>query len=123
MRKAWVAVAAAGLGILALGVYSSIPVHAAGDSQVFSPARFALVEGSVNVGMQQSNGLQKSEQKAMFKVDTMTGQVWVLQLSVTASNDPTVQSAVWAPVSNPGDGVSFQPFGGAKGMSGMGGML
>ena len=55
--------------------------------------------------MERRNG---NEQKVMFKVDTTTGQVWVLQLGIVAPNDPTVNSAVWAPVSNSG---GFTPFG------------
>ena len=81
--------------------------------RVYNPAatrlngRYALVEGEIDVAQLQQGG-RNSEQKVMLKIDTTTGQVWVLQLSVNGPNDPTVRSAVWAPVANDG---SFNPAG------------
>ncbi len=109
MRKMWLGLSAAALGVAALGIYATVPAGAAAeDSQTFSPSRYALVEGEVNVGILQNPGAAGNVQKALFRVDTVSGQVWVLQLSVVAFNDPTVTSAVWAPVSNSG---TYQPVG------------
>ncbi len=108
MKKKWfVALAVVGVAMLAFGILSSLPVRAdGGDTQGFSPARFALVEGEINVSMLQQGG--DNTQKVMMKIDTVTGQVWVLQLTVAASNDPQVNRAVWTPVANSG---SYQPGG------------
>lgn len=111
MKKILVVAAVAAVALLAVGIYTSLPAQAdnSGNSQLFTPGRYALVEGEINVAtLSQPGGRNSNEQKVMFKVDTTTGQVWVLQLGIVAPNDPTVNSAVWAPVSNSG---GFTPFG------------
>ena len=111
MKKILIVAAVAVVALLAAGVYTSLSARAdsSGNSQLFTPGRYALVEGEINVAtLSQNGGRNADEQKVMFKVDTVTGQVWVLQLGIVAPNDPTVNSAVWAPVSNSG---GFTPFG------------
>ncbi len=111
MKKILIVAVVAAVALLAAGVYTSLSARAdsSGNSQLFTPGRYALVEGKINVAtLSQTGGRNADEQKVMFKVDTATGQVWVLQLGIVAPNDPTVNSAAWAPVSNSG---GFTPFG------------
>ena len=76
-------------------------------TQSFSPARFALAAAEINVANPQSPGIQVT-QKTLFRIDSVTGEVSILQMSVRGNNDPTVQSAVWARVSSSG---TFFPYG------------
>ena len=72
-------------------------------TQEFIPARYALLEASVNVSsVLNSGGFDRGVQKTVLKIDTRTGQVWVLQLAVNGVGDPTVCSAVWAKVQDQG---------------------
>ncbi len=68
-----------------------------GGTQAFSPARYILLEGEINVAMR-NPGAAGTIQKAMFRLDTVTGRVWVLQMTVMGNNNPQVQSASWYPV-------------------------
>lgn len=103
MRKLMILGGAAAVALLAAGVLVSLPAQADnnGNSQLYPSGRFALVEGEINVATVQEG--QGNVQKVMMRVDTATGQVWVLQLSVNSKNDPTVRSAVWAPALNDGN--------------------
>ena len=105
MTHGWVAA----FVLLTVGILTSLPARADNNanSQLYPNGRYALVEGEIDVAQLQQGG-RNSEQKVMLKIDTTTGQVWVLQLSVNGPNDPTVRSAVWAPVANDG---SFNPAG------------
>ena len=85
------------------GADDTMPV----STQNFSPARFALAAAEINIANPQNPGLRPT-QKALFRIDTISGEVSVLQMSVRGNNDPTVQSAVWAKISSSG---SFFPFG------------
>ena len=72
-------------------------------SQEFAPGRYALLEASVNVSSVMNSGVfDRGVQKTVLKIDTRTGQVWVLQLAVNGVGDPTVCSAVWAKVQDQG---------------------
>ena len=72
-------------------------------TQEFVPARYALLEASVNVSSVLNSGnFDQGIQKTVLKIDTRTGQVWVLQLAVNGVGDPTVCSAVWAKVQDQG---------------------
>ena len=73
------------------------------STQEFAPARYALLEASVNVSSVLNSGaFDRGAQKTVLKSDTRTGQVWVLQLAVNGVGDPTVCSAVWARVQDQG---------------------
>lgn len=73
------------------------------STQEFAPARYALLEASVNVSSVLNSGaFDRGVQKTVLKIDTRTGQVWVLQLAVNGVGDPTVCSAVWAKVQEQG---------------------
>jgi hypothetical protein len=76
-------------------------------TQNFSPARFALAAAEINIANPQSPGVSTT-QKALFRIDSVTGEVSVLQMAVRGNNDPTIQSAVWAQISPSG---TFYPFG------------
>ena len=82
-----------------------------GDSQIFTPARYALLTGTVDVSLLQpgpGDGSDGCSRDVVLKIDTATGDVWVLQLGVNGVTDPTVRSAAWAHVAN---GGTFSPFG------------
>lgn len=97
------AVAAAALLSVWLGAQST------GTTQNYSPARYALVQGSVTISnITDSGGMSNNIQQCMFKLDTRTGETWVVQLAVNGAGDPTVRSAVWAKVQNTG---TFYPNG------------
>lgn len=72
-------------------------------TQNYTPSRYALLEADVNISnVMNSGGLNNNVQKTVLKVDTLTGRVWVLQLAVNGTGDPTVRSAVWAQVQDSG---------------------
>lgn len=78
-------------------------------TESYSPSRFALFQGSVSAScVVNPGGFSQNVQQCMLKVDTRTGETWVLQLAVNGSGDPTVRSAVWAKVRNSG---TFYPTG------------
>ena len=83
-------------------------------SQEFVPAHYALMQGDLSVAFTNGNGVSGLNiQKCVFKVDTRTGETWVLQLTIGGAGDPTVKSAVWAKVANSG---IFYPNGPPMGM-------
>ena len=99
------ALAAAAAGAIAFGIGSAIPVRAdssSGGTQTFVPARYALVQGEVNVStlQQDINAEGGFTQKAIFRLDTTTGEVWVLQLSIVGANQPQVTSGSWMKVTD-----------------------
>lgn len=72
-----------------------------GSTQGFEPSRYALLAAEMNVSdVINSDG--SNMQKCVFKMDTRTGEVWMLQAAVNGPQDPTVRSAVWARVANSG---------------------
>lgn len=69
----------------------------------YASARYALIEAEINISnVMNSGGLSNNVQKSLFKLDTVTGRVWVLQLALNGTGDPTVRSAVWAQVQDSG---------------------
>ena len=97
MKLSWVAGAALA-GVVALGAFA-LKAHAAeNDSQLFTPARFSLVAAEVDAGLLQNPGCSGGKRKVLFKLDSVTGEVWVLQLSIVGGNDPRVTDANWYPV-------------------------
>ena len=71
--------------------------EAGNGTQSFTPARYALTDAEIDVSISVPNGPVK-EQKVMFKLDTVTGDVWVLQLSVQGQNEPAFAAANWVKV-------------------------
>ena len=72
-----------------------------GSSQSFEPSRYALLAAEMNISnVINSDG--SNVQKCVLKLDTRTGEVWMLQAAVNGPQDPTVKSAVWAKVANSG---------------------
>jgi hypothetical protein len=72
-------------------------------TQNYEPARFVLLAAEVNISnVINSGGFAQNVQKSVLKLDTRTGEVWLLQAAVNGPGDPTVRSAVWAKVTNSG---------------------
>lgn len=101
-------------GVIAVSVF---PASTAAESgtQVFTPARYALTDAEIDVSVSVPNG-PVQEQKVMFKLDTVTGDVWVLQLTVNGQNDPTFAAANWVKVQHgsinpPGNNTNSDPQG------------
>lgn len=98
------ALAAVAAGAITFGIGSALPARAdsSGGTQVFVPARYALVQGEVNVStlQQDINAEGGFTQKAIFRLDTTTGEVWVLQLSIVGANQPQVTSGSWMKVTD-----------------------
>ena len=79
------------------------------STQSYEAARFALLAAEMNISnVINSGGFSQNVQKCVLKLDTRTGEVWILQAAVNGPSDPTVRSAVWAKVSGTG---SFYPMG------------
>ena len=77
---------------------AAVSVRAA-DTQGFTPARYVIVAAEVNVALIQNdaNG-GAGTRKVLLKMDTQTGEVWILQLGIFGGNDPRVTAASWCPV-------------------------
>lgn len=90
-------------GFFKLQASPAMPV----STQSFSPARYALAAAEINVANLQSPGIACTR-KVLVRLDSVSGKVQILQLSVRGDNDPTVLSAVWAAAAESG---GFQPFG------------
>ena len=87
-------------GIAAAGVLTSLPAQAdsSSDSQLFNAGRYALVAAEVDtLTLQQGVG---NEQQVVLKIDTVTGQVWVLQITSGGPNNAQVTNATWQPVTD-----------------------
>ena len=80
------------------GLMIAAPARAA-DTQGFTPARYVIVAAEVDVAQIQntSNGFGNSR-KVLLKMDTQTGEVWILQLGIFGGNDPRVTAASWCPI-------------------------
>ena len=83
----------AGMALLFIPISS----EAGNSTQTFTPARYALTDAEIDVSIAVPHGPVK-EQKVMFKLDSVTGDVWVLQLTVTGQNDPSFAAANWVKV-------------------------
>ena len=78
--------------------FAAMPASAA-DTQGFTPARYVIVAAEVNVALIQNdvNG-GAGTRKVLLRMDTQTGEVWILQLGIFGGNDPRVTAASWCPV-------------------------
>ena len=94
---------AAPLGALIRAAAAAAPL-AAGDSaantQIFIPARYALVAAAIDTAsLQPGSGGELGRRQVLVKLDTVTGRCWILQLAVDGAGNPTVTGANWAAVS------------------------
>ncbi len=69
-----------------------------GNSQGFTPSRYAVVAAEIDVSMPQTAGINGNPRKVLVRLDTHSGAVSILQLSVAGINNPAVRSASWAKV-------------------------
>ena len=114
-RKLFLPAAAVAFVMLIMAAVMNVTKLAASDSsptfpvstQNFSPARYAVAAAEINVAVLQSSGLP-CVRKVLVRLDSVTGKLHVLQMSIRGDNDPTVMSAVWTPASETG---YFQPYG------------
>lgn len=71
----------------------------AADTQKFTPARYVIVAAEVDVALIQNNANGGGGmRRVLLKMDTVTGEVWILQLGIFGGNDPRVTAASWCPV-------------------------
>ena len=95
----WVSLIAATLGAAAtvIAFYPArLTAQGSQTTQAFAPNRFALEAAEVNVKNLQPSG--RNRQKMLFRIDTLTGQVWVLQVAATGDVNPYVTEAAWKKV-------------------------
>ncbi len=98
IKKALLLAAASAVLLVLAGVYTANPVQAQDNTstQNFTQSRFALIGAPVQV--QATGNLGPVNMNAMFKIDTVTGQVWMLQSTIQSVSNPMVLSALWVPV-------------------------
>ena len=74
------------------------------NSQLFTPARYELLAAPVDVALIQGAGSAGAGhcRQAVFRLDAVTGEVWVLQMTIMGGNDPQVQGAEWHRIRQPG---------------------
>ena len=87
-----------------LNASPTLPVN----TQNYTPSRYAIAAAEINVAVLQSSG-SSNVRKVLVRLDSVTGKLHILQMSVRGDNNPQVLSAVWTSASESG---SFQPFGG-----------
>ena len=95
----WLVVLAATAGaVLTVIIFFPARAQAQGPAttQSYIPARYALETAEINVNMQQPYG--NNTQKMLFKLNTATGEVWVMQLSTISITNPQILSAGWVKV-------------------------
>ena len=77
---------------------AAVPARAA-DTQTFTPARYVIVAAEVDVALIQNDAnVPGGPRKILLRMDTVTGEVWILQLGIFGGNDPRVTAASWCPV-------------------------
>ena len=103
----------AGVLVLVLFIFAAVTGMTPASGQQPSPisqysgARYALAAAEIDVANLQNPGTTCTRH-AVFRIDTATGNVSILQLSIKGDNDPTVLSAAWAPADN---NNRFAPYG------------
>ena len=99
VQRFWPAFMMVLVGAFVLGFGGALLLRADGggsdSSQTFGASRYALLNGEVMVSAMNTVGPIK--QDAVFRIDTVTGQVWVLQMTVQSNNQPQVVSAKFVP--------------------------
>ncbi|MGE4563527.1 MAG: hypothetical protein AB7F32_01530 [Victivallaceae bacterium] len=97
-KSIMLAVAAVVLGGV-LAIYSANTAQAeANTSQQYTPARYAVINAVVQVQSSTDHGV--NNQSSLFKIDSTTGQVWMLQATVQSMANPQILNAVWVPVTD-----------------------
>ena len=87
---------ATAFAVIAVIAFFPARAQSAQTTQTFRGGRFALETAEVSVKMLQPYG--SNTQKMLFKVDTVTGDVWALQVSARSHANPEIQSANWVKV-------------------------
>ncbi len=87
---------ATAFAVIAVIAFFPARAQSAQTTQTFRGGRFALETAEVSVKMLQPYGT--NTQKMLFKVDTVTGDVWALQVSTRSHVNPEIQSANWVKV-------------------------
>ena len=77
------------------------------STQKFSPSRYAIAAAEINVAVLQGSGTSNTR-KVLVRLDSVTGKLHILQMSVSGDNNPAVLSAVWTAAAENG---TFSPFG------------
>ena len=87
--------------VFAAVIHFSISNVKADDNttQNYSPNRFALLAGEINVSS--NEGGAPSTRRVMLRADTATGQCWILELKVYGYQNFRVANAAWKPVQIP----------------------
>lgn len=100
MKKLMIIGGIAAAVLVAAGILTSLPAQAdsSSDSQLFNAGRYALVAAEVDTLTLQQG--VNNEQQVILKIDTVTGKVWVLQITTGGPNNAQVNSAVWQPVTD-----------------------
>ena len=87
---------ATAFAVIAVIAFFPARAQSAQTTQTFRDGRFALETAEISVKMLQPYG--SNTQKMLFKVDTVTGDVWALQVSTRSHVNPEIQSANWVKV-------------------------
>ena len=90
---------ATAFAVIAVIAFFPARAQSAQTTQTFRAGRFALETADVSVKMLQPYG--SNTQKMLFKLDTVTGDVWALQVSTRSHVNPEIQSANWVKVQLP----------------------
>ena len=101
MKNWWIA---ATVALLALSGAWALKARASeNDTQLFTPARYALVAAEVDVSLIQGSGSagKGHTRNVVMKLDSRTGEVWVLEMQLMGGNDPKVTNANWHLVKPP----------------------
>lgn len=101
MKNWWIAATAA---LLALSGAWAVKARASeNDTQLFTPARYALVAAEVDVALIQGSGSagKGHSRNVVMKLDSRTGEVWVLEMQLMGGNDPKITNANWHLVKQP----------------------
>lgn len=87
---------ATAFAVVAVIAFFPARAQSAQTTQSFRTGRFALEMAEINVRRLQPHG--ENTQKMLFKVDTVTGEVWALQVSTRSFINPDITSANWVKV-------------------------
>ena len=106
----WVLVLTAAFSaVVAVIAFFPARAQSAQTTQTFRPGRFALEMAEINIKMQIPH--KENTQKMLFKVDTVTGEVWALQIAVRSFINPEILSAGWYKVRPAvGNAQTFPPW-------------
>jgi len=92
----WILIALALLGNLGCLLLMGKDASMQATTQPYVQSRYALLNGPV---LGTSQNLAPVVQNALFRIDTVTGQVWVLQIQIQDVSNPQVLKALFIPTS------------------------